>query len=137
MDALWHFRVDRIRDAAILGEPARPLKQLPGYQDGRLDLPKHMVEHPYMQSGPSVRVAFRADLAYLPSVFDWFGTGPEVRVANVTATTADVVVRVNETAMLFWALKFGCAVEILEPASLRDAMRAAGLAIAAKHGADT
>ncbi|MDR0594495.1 MAG: WYL domain-containing protein [Bifidobacteriaceae bacterium] len=137
LDDLWHFRVDRIQDAAILDQPVRPLKELPGYEDGRLDLPRHLAEHPHMQAGPAVPVRFRVERSSIPSVFDWFGTGPDVRVTDVTDTTADVAVRVNETAMLFWALKFGGVIEVLEPASLRQAMRAAGLAIAEKHRPDS
>jgi predicted DNA-binding transcriptional regulator YafY len=55
-------------------------------------------------------------------VFDWFGTG--VRFTNTTDTSTEVILNVNEQAMLHWALMFSDAVEILEPASLRAKIRA-------------
>jgi predicted DNA-binding transcriptional regulator YafY len=39
---------------------------------------------------------------------------------NTTADTAEVSVRVNEGAMFYWAMQYGCSVTVLEPESLRN-----------------
>jgi predicted DNA-binding transcriptional regulator YafY len=123
-DDLGHYRVDRMIDPEILDDKARPLKHIEGHEDGGLNLPKHVIEHPYMWIGDSVLARFRVPLKAISSVYDSFGL--DVAVSNVTETTADVSLRINQNAMRYWALQFSDIAEILEPATLRAQLREAG-----------
>jgi predicted DNA-binding transcriptional regulator YafY len=129
-DKLANYRIDRILDIEILDKHVKPLKELPGLSGG-LNLPQHMAEHIYMFSGESVDVRFRVERGSLMHVFDWFGSG--VRFSNKTDSSVDVSVRVNERAMLFWALQFGKYVEVLDPVSLRQKLHDTAQAIADNH----
>ena len=71
-----------------------------------------------MFAGESVCVTFRAKRLIVNEIIDWFGT--EVVFSNATGDKVDVTVRVNENAMLCWALQFGRYIEVLSPQSLRN-----------------
>ncbi|MDR2672261.1 MAG: WYL domain-containing protein [Coriobacteriales bacterium] len=64
-------------------------------------------------------------------VFDWFGS--DLFFENENPDSVEVVLRVNEQAMGYWALQFHEHVEVLKPASLRDSLYTAGLAIVEKY----
>jgi predicted DNA-binding transcriptional regulator YafY len=130
-DDLAYYRVDRILDIELLDEPVKPLRELPGLSAG-LDLPRHMAEHIYMFSGPAVPTRFRISRAALAHVFDWFGGG--LRFENEASDTVEVVLRVNEQAMRYWALQFHEHVEVLEPQSLRNSLHEAAQKIADTYG---
>lgn len=119
---LISFRVDKISLAEILEEGAKPIKQLPGYQNG-WNVPKHMAEHIYMFSGESVNVCFSTTEEMIDEVVDWFGK--DITVTKPKKDSNEVLVRVtcNEKAMMYWALQYGPYVEILKPLSLREKLR--------------
>jgi len=129
-EQLQNFRVDRIMDVKLTDEVVKPLRSLAGHEGG-LDLPKHMAEHLYMFSGKPTRVRFKVGRAALNHVFDWFGQGALVK--EIGEESAEVSVNVNEQAMRYWALQFNEYVEILEPASLRESLKAEGKALAKKY----
>jgi len=129
-DQLQNFRVDRIMDIELTDAAVKPLRSLAGYEGG-LDLPKHMAEHLYMFAGPAVRVLFKVSRSSLNHVFDWFGQGALVKETG--DESAEVTVSVNEHAMRYWALQFNEYIEILEPTSLRESLKAEGKSLAKKY----
>ncbi len=129
-DSIANYRIDRITDIELLETRAKPLSELEGYSGG-LDLPKHMAEHIYMFSGEAIDVVFRVDSKRVGDVIDWFGKNAQF--SNITDTTCDVSVRVNEEAMLYWSLQYGSYMEVLSPNSLRKRVREAALNIAKKY----
>jgi len=132
-EQLLNFRLDRIMDVLMTDEAVKPLRSLAGYEGG-LDLPKHMAEHLYMFAGPSVRVRFKVGRSALNHVFDWFGQGAAVKeTGKPDEDSVEVIVSVNEQAMRYWALQFNEYIEILEPATLRESLRAEGKALAKKY----
>ena len=86
-------------------------------------LPKHMAEHIYMFSGPSVQVKMRVRAVNMDALIDWFGKG--FHIVKEDADRLIVSVACNELAMRYWALQYGEYAEILEPESLRDEIREA------------
>ena len=52
---------------------------------------------------------------------------------DVVRRNAEVTVSVNEHAMRYWALQFYEHVEILEPVSLRESLKAVGKTLAKKY----
>ncbi len=84
-------------------------------------LPKHMEEHIYMFSGPSVQVKMRVSEHMIGALIDWFGK--KFRIVQEEADKLIVSVACNKHAMRYWALQYGEYVEVLEPESLRDEIR--------------
>jgi len=121
-DEIFIFRLDLIKDIELIEDNSyRPVTDLPDYRRG-LNLNAFMKEHIYMLGGKSEMVKFRADIkksgAIVGQIFDWFGN--DVKFTEVTEDSVTVRVYVNEQAMLYWALQYGTAVEVLTPASLRE-----------------
>jgi predicted DNA-binding transcriptional regulator YafY len=124
-DGISNYRIDRITDIKLLDEKATVLHE-------HVDLPRYMAEHIYMFTGDSVRVVFRADSAYIDDVFDWFGK--DVKLSEAKKESVKVTVKVNETAMLHWAMQYGMHVEVLEPAGLREKVKSAVTEMAGRYG---
>jgi predicted DNA-binding transcriptional regulator YafY len=78
-----------------------------------------MKEHPHMMaSGESVQVKLRFNKVAVGHIFEWFGK--DIYLTDESEETFTTFIRVNENAMLFWALQYGLHVEVLEPQSLRE-----------------
>ena len=130
-DTVTNYRVDRIKDIKLLEEePAAPVNDIPALKNG-LDLPKHMAENIYMFGGESVQVKFRAKKYIIKDVMDWFGY--DIRFENENDDEVDVIVRVNESAMLYWSLQYGEHIEVLEPKTLRERVGHTAKAICGKY----
>jgi len=149
-----HLRVDRIRKIEISEEPAKAMERVEGLKNG-LDLPKHMAEHVYMFTGETVRAKFLAPQWMMNDLIDWFGMDVQVTVPRVTEPKADkasgapeqekcgstpknrmlsVTVRMNRQAMLYWAMQYGCHIEVLEPADLREELKQTAVSMAERYG---
>lgn len=116
-DNVSHFRIDKMTDVKELDSKVKPMKQVEGLEHG-LNLPKHMAEHIYMFSGPTVNVKMETIPEMFSDITDWFGT--DVKIIEETEDKLIVRVNCNEKAMRYWALQYGPSVEILEPESLRN-----------------
>lgn len=119
---LSNFRIDRIDDIHMLESPAMPLEKLPEFEHG-LDLPHLMAEHVYMFTGESVHVTFTAERRLVGDIMDWFGR--DVRINAADDNTIEVQVKVNETAMFYWALQYGMNIEVKSPQRLRNKVKKA------------
>ena len=117
-DDFTHYRVDKMTDVKILGEPARPVKE---FAPNGLNLPRHMAEHIYMFSGESVRVKFWTYGYMLDALVDWFGK--DFDIIQRTGDRILISVRVNLQAMKYWLMQFGEHIEVIEPQALRDEIR--------------
>lgn len=115
-DTVSHFRIDKMTDVKEMETKIKPMKKVEGLEHG-LNLPKHMAEHIYMFSGPTVAVKLEASADIFTDIVDWFGT--DVKVVEETEETIIVRVNCNEQAMRYWAVQYGTHVEVLEPESLR------------------
>ena len=112
-----HYRLDCMTKVKMLEDKAKPKKQVEDFAQG-YSLPKHMAEHIYMFSGPSVQVKMRVRAVNMDALIDWFGKG--FRIVKEDADGLIVSVACNELAMKYWALQYGEYVEVLEPKSLRE-----------------
>ena len=115
-----HVRIDKMTDVKVLDDKARPMRELKELSGG-LNLPKHMAEHIYMFSGPSVTVKLKAPMSSFPELVDWFGK--DFRIIEKDGEYITIRLSCNETAIRFWALQFGPYVEVLEPEGLRNQIR--------------
>jgi len=149
-----HLRIDRIRKIDVLDEPLKPMHQVEGLENG-LDLPKHMAEHIYMFAGECVRVKFLAPQWMMNDLIDWFGMDVQVTVPNLSKTTREsetetqdtgkcensdkdkmltVTVKMNRQAMFYWAMQYGCHIEVVEPTDLRKDLKEAAVKMAERYG---
>ena len=116
-DNVSHFRIDKMTDVEELETKAKPMKKVKGLEHG-LNLPKHMAEHVYMFSGPTVNVKMETTKEVFSDITDWFGT--DVKIVEEDDNKLVLRVNCNENAMRYWALQYGPSVEVLEPESLRN-----------------
>lgn len=117
---LSHYRLDYMTKLEMLDAKVEPMDQMEDFVQG-YSLPKHMAEHIYMFSGPSVQVKMRVSEHMIGALIDWFGK--EFRIVQEEADKLIVSVACNKLAMRYWALRYGEYAEILEPESLRDDIR--------------
>ena len=117
---LSHYRLDYMTKLEMLDAKVEPMDQMEDFVQG-YSLPKHMAEHIYMFSGPSVQVKMRVREDQMNHLIDWFGK--EFRIVQEEADKLIVSVACNKLAMRYWALQYGEYAEILEPESLRDDIR--------------
>ena len=117
---LSHYRLDYMTKLEMLDAKVEPMDQMEDFVQG-YSLPKHIAEHIYMFSGPSVQVKMRVREDQMNHLIDWFGK--EFRIVQEEADKLIVSVACNKLAMRYWALQYGEYAEILEPESLRDDIR--------------
>ncbi len=129
-DNISHYRIDKMTDVRVLDDKAKPMKQIPELKDG-LNLPKHMAEHMYMFSGPSIPVKLETTENMMQELVDWFGN--DFRVERIGEGRIRARVMCNENAMRYWALQYGPYVEVVEPKSLRESIKKNIIGMAEKY----
>ena len=117
---LSHYRLDYMTKLEMLDEKVKQMDQMEDFVQG-YSLPKHMAEHIYMFSGPSVQVKMRIREDQMNHLIDWFGKG--FRIVQEDVDGLIISVACNKLAMRYWALQYGEYAEVLEPKSLRDDIR--------------
>ena len=117
---LTHFRVDRIKDSAVLDTPALPIRELRGFENG-LQLSEYVKAHPNLWSGQTVHITFRCGKNMMNDIVDSFGT--ELHIEQQPDDRILVHVHAGEEDVRLWALRFADAVEVLSPQSLRERIR--------------
>lgn len=132
-DDVSHFRVDRMTQVEEMQEAAKPVKQVKGLENG-LSLPKHMAEHLYMFSGPSVHAVLDVPQDMMDELIDWFGK--DFRIGTKSKDRMEIRVTVNEDALFYWALQYGPYIEVRSPESLRNRLRTATQEMADKYQKD-
>ncbi len=118
-----HYRIDRITQLNKLDTVSRAKSTVEGLNRGKLNLPRHLFEHVNMFAGEARECRFRADLVLMDAIIDSFGR--QIKVDEVTSESAVITLKVNQRALLHWALQFGAGVKVLSPESLVIAMREA------------
>ena len=120
-DDISNYRMDRIRDIRILGEPGKPFSELKWSGSRELDLEEYMKEHVYMYSGENIHVKFRIVKPMITDVIDMFGK--DVIFSDEDETHVTVSAKINERAMERFARNFAPDVEVLQPESMREKLR--------------
>jgi len=116
-DDISHYRLDKMTDVEIIDKKVKPHKDIKDFKNG-FNLPKHMAEHIYMFSGPSVRVKLLALATMMDELIDWLGKDFKVKKTG-SDNQIEITLNCNEDSIFYWALQYGPYVEILEPESLR------------------
>ena len=112
-DNLSNYKIENISNVEILNEDTKPLESLIDGKD--FSIKTYIKEHIYMTHGNSVRVTMRlSSNRVINDVMDWFGNN--IRVYSKNDETY-VSLKVNEQALVYWALQYGKEVEIVSPNS--------------------
>ena len=132
-DNIVHYRIDKMTNVKILNESSTPERNILGKSTGNFNLPRHMVEHLYMFGGESVWVKFWICDDITDSLVDWFGTGKNYKILKFENNRFLIEVKINYSAMKFWAMQFGEYVEIVSPTNLRDEIKEVAQDMADKY----
>lgn len=129
-DDIANYRLDRISDIEILETNAKPIKSLPGLENG-FDLSKYMNEHIYMFADKTIRAKFIATKGVLNDVMDFFGT--EAKISDVTEDSMTVTVQISRQDMELFAMQFATEVTVLEPKDLAEECKKSIVAAAERY----
>ncbi len=116
-DDLANYRLDRISDIEILDTNAKPIRSLPGLENG-FDLSKYMNEHIYMFTDKTIKAQFLAKRQVLNDVIDYFGN--EAQISNTTDDSMTVTVKISEQDMELFAMQFATEVTVTAPKHLAE-----------------
>lgn len=116
-----YHRMDHITNMIPSAQKAVPLTDVKGFEHG-IDYRHLTMSMPYMFSDMPVRVTFLAEEWMTDQLVDWFGTDIQMTKQQ---DKLHVSLTVSPHAMLYWALQYAGAVEILTPVSLRDEVKTA------------
>lgn len=115
-------RLDRITNMSITDKMAKPIRTVPGYENG-INYKELSSTMPYLYSDKPERIEFIADKCIIDQIIDWFGH--EVRIESWGSDENNVYVSVKASpkAMEHWAMQYINYVEITSPESLRERIR--------------
>ena len=114
-----NYKIECIVNIKILDEPVRLIEELDGGQN--FSIKEYAKEHIYMVSGKTINAEVKIDNQEKINDFvDWFG-----KDVYFTKSAGHVVasLKVNEEALIYWALQYGEHVEILSPLETREKIR--------------
>lgn len=114
-----YYRLDRITDIIVTERILRPLREIPGYENG-IDYKRFSSQMPYMFGDEVKQVTFISEPWAIDQIVDWFGKKISIEKKGDKYL---VTVRTSLRAMEFWAMQYLNAVEILSPLSLREKIR--------------
>lgn len=115
-----NYKVEAISDIRILEEDAKDIKQLNNMQN--FSIKNYINEHIYMTYGESVDARLELESAkYIGEIIDWFGD--KVRLSKTPDDKIIVDMKVNEQALIYWALQYGEHVEIIMPEKTREKIK--------------
>lgn len=114
-----NYKIENIVNIRITEEDIKPLKSLPGQVN--FSIKDYIKEHIYMTTGESVMARIKiGSEENINDIIDWFGG--DISVSNYKGEMF-VSLRVNETALVYWAMQYGDLVEVVSPASTRTKIK--------------
>ncbi len=109
-----HYRLDRIKDAMILKEKVKPLKNdRDAYEYARNKL--------FMYAGETGYVTFRCQNAVIDQMIDLFGT--EANIMSADGDSFFLRIRTSQTGALYLAQQYLDSIVIVEPEELKKRFR--------------
>lgn len=115
---LSNYKIENISNIKILPTDVKPIKSLPDQEN--FSIKQYMNEHIYMMSGNSVVATMKIlDKKRISDVISWFGRNILIKQTNGEIY---VTVKVNENALIYWAMQYGEYVEIVSPIETKNKM---------------
>lgn len=129
-DNLANYKIECMSSLKIMEDDVKPLKSLPGQENFKQD--EYINEHIYMMTGESVKATIKLDSTkVINDIIDWFGDKVEI-IERDNSLYAEL--KVNEQALIYWALQYGDAIEIVSPERTRKNLRQKLKEIMEKYG---
>lgn len=122
-DNILYCRVDRLSELVLTDEPASPITEITGYENG-LNLGKLNSRLPYMFEDEPQRIEFitaNGAANMIDNVIDWFGR--DVNIAELEDGNIKFSLTASPRAIRFWILQFGKSVKVLSPQSLVEQIK--------------
>ena len=111
-----HYRIDRIKDPFVMEEPVRPFRKA-----DETEAYKYAENKLFMFAGDEITVTYRCEDRIMDSLIDLLGK--DIRPFSQEDGFFYLKVSTTEKGALFLAQQFIDAIEITEPASLRETMK--------------
>lgn len=121
-DNLMNLRLDRMRRITPLSQKARPVEEVSAYK-GRFDTADYAAKMFNMFSGETATVRLLCKLDTLEEMVDRFGTAIPIHAVDGDHFETTISAAVSE-GMVSWLMQYGGRVQVLEPQSLIDSVRA-------------
>lgn len=122
-DNLTHFRLDRMQNVQLEASPIRPCSEVSPYMVS-FDAADYAKKCLNMFGGEVVRITLKAQMRLVSDILDRFGSDIVLRRDTEDDSYFLAYVQATEgVGFLSWASQYGAALEILEPPTLRKAMR--------------
>ena len=118
-DDLSNYKIENIANIRILDEEIKPLQDLPGHAN--FSIREYMKEHIYMTAGESVLAKLKVNVEErINDIVEWFGS--DISIQRIKDELF-VILRVNEDALVYWAMQYGESVEVITPKSSREKIK--------------
>ena len=122
-DNLTHFRLDRMQNVQLDALPVRPCSEVSPYMV-KFDAADYAKKCLNMFGGDIIRITLRAEMRLVSDILDRFGDDIVLRHDPDNDDYFFAYIQAAEgVGFLSWAAQYGAAIEIKEPAQLREAMR--------------
>lgn len=120
-DNMVFHRLDRITNMRLYDAPAKPIYEVPGYENG-IDYKKLSSTMPYMYTDAPERIRLTAWVGIIDQVIDWFGKEITIEPTNDPERVC-ITLWASPAAMEHWALQYLNHVEVIAPEGLRETLR--------------
>ena len=114
-------RLDRISNMNIYDQPAKPIREVSGYESG-IDYKKIASTMPYMYTDEPEKIQFTVAMGIVDQVVDWFGKEIKIEYTD-DENKVLVTVIASPSAMEHWATQYLNYVEVMAPKQLRERIR--------------
>lgn len=117
-DDISNYKIENIRGIKILDEDAKPLEAVAGEN---FSIKDYVKEHIYMMAGQTIDAKLKIfTKEKVNDLIEWFGTDIYLTEENGEVFAS---LKVNENALIFWALQYGGYVEVVSPDSTRQKLK--------------
>lgn len=118
-DDLSNYKIECISNVRILDEDVKPIEAV--CDSSRFSIKEYIKEHIYMMAGKTIHARVKIETQEKVNDFiDWFGKDVQFFKSG---DKIEAMLKVNEDALVYWALQYGEHVEILEPESAREKIK--------------
>lgn len=114
-------RLDRISNIRLYDKPAKPIRQIPGYEGG-INYKQLSTMMPYMYTDKPERITFTITADIVDQVIDWFGKDIAIQATD-EKDKVSISLWASPDAMEHWATQYLNHVQVTAPEHLRQRIR--------------
>ncbi len=119
-DDISNYKIENIRGAKVLEEDSKPIESVVGGE--KFSIKEYIKEHIYMMAGKTVNAEIKIyNENKVNDFFDWFGK--DVYISTTKDGEILASLKVNEDALVYWALQYGDNIEVVSPKDTREKIK--------------